>query len=70
MGQIKSKERHFKQGFKELLRSKALKNNDKEKKQWELCLSTWAPNTPEPTFCLSVYTVSFLNLQLPPVSPS
>jgi hypothetical protein len=33
MGQSKSQERGFKQGFKELQRSKALKNKDREKKQ-------------------------------------
>jgi hypothetical protein len=33
MGQHESKERGFKQSFKELNRSKALKNKDREKKQ-------------------------------------
>jgi hypothetical protein len=32
-----------------------------------LCVSTWVPNTPDPTIYLSIYPVSFLKS---PVAPS
>jgi hypothetical protein len=69
MGQCEPKERGFKQGFKELQRSKALKNQDREKKQWGLCISSRALQHTWPQLCQSVYPVSFLNLQLPLVKP-
>jgi hypothetical protein len=68
MGQNESQERGFKEGFKELqgVRPKRIKN--REKKQLELGVSTRAPNTPDPTFCLScVFSESPVAPKLRPV---
>jgi hypothetical protein len=69
-----SLKKEVKEGFRsKVLKSckdKALKNTDREKKQLGLGVSTRVPSTPYPTFCLSVYPMSFLNLQSPPVKPS
>jgi hypothetical protein len=67
MGQWESKERGFKQGFKELqgVRPLRIKIEKRSNKGW-----AFPPKHPTHLTPLSVYPVSFLNLQSPPVKPS
>jgi hypothetical protein len=71
----RAKERGFKQDFKEefrrTARSKALKNQDREKKQLGLGISTQMSNTPDPNFlsvCLSILCLFWVS-SLPQLSP-
>jgi hypothetical protein len=68
MGQSKSKETGFKQGFKDNFRRKVLKSKDRESNDG--CGSPPECPTHLISLSLSVYPVSFLNLHMPPVIPS